>query len=969
MSFLRFQEARERSARRALERSGGHWLDLLRDRQQLEKEQAELQDMLDAADNGAWLHTINALFIDKAEETEPVRVVDVQRKYGHWKPSVRALLGLSPAAVGRRLVRGAVIFYDAGNPKLNVRASRWAGEDIYGDALWMKRAGIIDELEIRQVDLEFRENALERKFAEWTEARRIKALDKLISAAGTENQASSTTGPQGMVTGDNVAPLTTTTGGQGHQSGSRVASAAALMSPHEVARMAAAVGIGDPAVNGASPIPRRSGPPQKPWRLARLAWMKARQWCQRVETYAFVGVARCSAALESAGKPDRRFRRNRHDSPIRVARGENPWKDDGMLRESPSLATHSLFLTDVEVASALASSPECALGLSVCPGRGNYRDPVELVEWLLSRLIVTYGRDLHGRDDQLDLDRAIYRRGTLHPSRNLRSIISSNPRHASRRLGSGDVAVVQLGSVGEESMRPSSRGLIICANVVKGGGALSLVAYDPGGCSAQNIEFDLSAQQTPFRHTPCRQALREMSGLFFHGTPVLHRHTDLPTFAGKLANQLLVLMFNGAPRVSHTGATWATTQVGVAALRSLKKQRKHTAASERLALSRALQFECRQLRLDEYWAVVAQARRRADASALRSAVAEWAGLSAEDAESHRCRAYLVSDQYKIDEISEAFATFDRDSSGTISADEFQNICFEIGEILTEEQVAQAVAEIDLDGSGTITFTEFAIWWLCAEREADTVAGARLRMLQAKLRMRKRIRKMAVSTKMATHALALSALAGASTARRRVVTAANTVRSSGRTLGNIASAAVQARRDAFKSATVRRTPTSRALTALASPAALFRSKLRARRAKKRLAGKLKQRALEAEAERLEQGKRNLAARLAEQERLKKANEAKEKAELEQFRMAAIKKAREQAAAKAAKEKALQEDQRLEEEQKAAKKAAYLEKIANERALAEKAVRFSRINLFLFLLFLLFVLFSHFVLPVYPSRILI
>ena len=291
--------------------------------------------------------------------------------------------------------------------------------------------------------------------------------------------------------------------------------------------------------------------------------------------------------------------------------------------------------------------------------------------------------------------------------------------------------------------------------------------------------------------------------------------------------------------------------------------------------------------------------------------------------------FQVSDKQKIDEISEAFATFDRNASGTISSDEFQNICFEIGEILTEEQVAQAVAEIDLDGSGAITFTEFAIWWLCAEREADTVAGARLRMLQAKLRMRKRIRKMAVSTKMATHALALSALAGASTARRRVVTAANTVRSHGRNLGNIASSAVDARRAAFKSAAVRRTPSARTLAALVSPAALFRSKLRARRAKRRLAGKLKQRALEAEAERLEQGKRNLKARLAEQEQLKLAKEAKEKAELEQFRMAAINKAREQAAAKEAKEKAQLEHARMEEAEKAAKKAAYLEQIANER----------------------------------------
>ena len=58
--------------------------------------------------------------------------------------------------------------------------------------------------------------------------------------------------------------------------------------------------------------------------------------------------------------------------------------------------------------------------------------------------------------------------------------------------------------------------------------------------------------------------------------------------------------------------------------------------------------------------------------------------------------FQVSDKNKIDEISEAFATFDRDASGTISSAEFQNICFEIGEVLTEEQVARAVAEIDLD---------------------------------------------------------------------------------------------------------------------------------------------------------------------------------------------------------------------------------------------------------------------------------
>ena len=73
------------------------------------------------------------------------------------------------------------------------------------------------------------------------------------------------------------------------------------------------------------------------------------------------------------------------------------------------------------------------------------------------------------------------------------------------------------------------------------------------------------------------------------------------------ADQLLVLMYNGAPRVTHMGAAWATAQVSVAAMRGMKKQLKHAVASSRLALSRALQFECRQLRLDEYWAVVAQA--------------------------------------------------------------------------------------------------------------------------------------------------------------------------------------------------------------------------------------------------------------------------------------------------------------------------------------------------------------------------
>ncbi|KAH0842860.1 Calmodulin [Fonsecaea pedrosoi] len=70
------------------------------------------------------------------------------------------------------------------------------------------------------------------------------------------------------------------------------------------------------------------------------------------------------------------------------------------------------------------------------------------------------------------------------------------------------------------------------------------------------------------------------------------------------------------------------------------------------------------------------------------------------------------------ETRAAFNVFDKDGSGTISADELRQVMKSLGENLTDEEIDEMIREADKDKNGTI---DFLIWFLLLLSER-AVAG-------------------------------------------------------------------------------------------------------------------------------------------------------------------------------------------------------------------------------------------------------
>ncbi|KAF8859290.1 BC4, calmodulin [Acephala macrosclerotiorum] len=58
------------------------------------------------------------------------------------------------------------------------------------------------------------------------------------------------------------------------------------------------------------------------------------------------------------------------------------------------------------------------------------------------------------------------------------------------------------------------------------------------------------------------------------------------------------------------------------------------------------------------------------------------------------------------ELKAAFAVFDKDNDGVISAAELRDVMASIGENLTDAEVDEVMKEVDQDGNGSIDFEEF-----------------------------------------------------------------------------------------------------------------------------------------------------------------------------------------------------------------------------------------------------------------------
>jgi len=78
---------------------------------------------------------------------------------------------------------------------------------------------------------------------------------------------------------------------------------------------------------------------------------------------------------------------------------------------------------------------------------------------------------------------------------------------------------------------------------------------------------------------------------------------------------------------------------------------------------------------------------------------------------------------KEEETQKAFAVFDKDGDGYISAAELRNIMTNLGEKLTDEEADEIIRASDQDGDGQINYNEFVKMMMPAKHTQDTQTRA------------------------------------------------------------------------------------------------------------------------------------------------------------------------------------------------------------------------------------------------------
>ena len=217
------------------------------------------------------------------------------------------------------------------------------------------------------------------------------------------------------------------------------------------------------------------------------------------------------------------------------------------------------------------------------------------------------------------------------------------------------------------------------------------------------------------------------------------RHRNLRRIAERVISELVIMDQNGVPTLSHHKMRWVQDALERDdQLRQIKDVAKKLREKD-MALRFALQVACRRQRLERYRSIIQKRRHAAKQATLRPIIHEWGGMAMEDRQSTRLRGFLSANADQLTEIRAAFDLFDADKSNQIDAHEFQQLAFEIGELMDSTQVANALKKNDLDGSGEIDFGEFAMWWLTADHGDLAVSGLNMSFLQAKMRVRQGIR--------------------------------------------------------------------------------------------------------------------------------------------------------------------------------------------------------------------------------------
>jgi hypothetical protein len=171
-----------------------------------------------------------------------------------------------------------------------------------------------------------------------------------------------------------------------------------------------------------------------------------------------------------------------------------------------------------------------------------------------------------------------------------------------------------------------------------------------------------------------------------------------------------------------------------------------------------MKHACRLVRLETYRATVVRQRQEKRRQELMAGIREWGFMMREDRAATKIRPYLTCPQAQFEEMTEAFALFDKDHSGALSASEFQQLMYELGETLTFKQVKDAMRQIDTDGSGVMEFPEFVVWWL-SDGAKHTGTGASklgLKLLNTKLAAKKKLRETKVVAKQKLEATRMEA---------------------------------------------------------------------------------------------------------------------------------------------------------------------------------------------------------------------
>lgn len=65
-------------------------------------------------------------------------------------------------------------------------------------------------------------------------------------------------------------------------------------------------------------------------------------------------------------------------------------------------------------------------------------------------------------------------------------------------------------------------------------------------------------------------------------------------------------------------------------------------------------------------------------------------------------------------VKELFEIFDRNHSGDIDAEEFQDLAYHLGETITVEEAAALIELLDTNKDGKVDFEEFFTWWRSKE---------------------------------------------------------------------------------------------------------------------------------------------------------------------------------------------------------------------------------------------------------------